>query len=330
MSDLKRADDRASAPPASLIAIGNMDGVHRGHRAVLERATREAGERGLEACLLTFDPHPASVLGAGAPPLLTTPERKRELLARHFPSLKLETVRFDADLAAKSPEAFVREILVGRLGARGVLVGENFRFGRARAGDLSTLEHLGGELGFTAAAVPLVSDEVGPISSSRVRDAVARGDVRTATELLGRPHMLSGEVTRGDQRGRTLGFPTANLTGVREALPASGVYAIAVDVACAPHDEEFVALSTGVANVGVRPTVDPSAAARPKVEAHLFEFDGDLYGARLRVHLIAALRPEQKFSDLEALRLQIQRDAASARARLAEAALSRADSAPWF
>jgi riboflavin kinase/FMN adenylyltransferase len=301
-----------ASPSAKIVAIGNFDGVHRGHQAVLVDAARDAEARGLDAALLTFSPHPAVALGRSAPPLLTTLPRKLELFARTAPTVTPIVERFDERFAAQSPEEFAREVLRERLGARVVVVGKNFRFGSDRAGDFETLTRLGEALGFSTRSHALLGDERGPWSSTRVREALRRGDVEEATRMLGRPHMLSGVVVRGDQRGRTIGVPTANVSMVDEALPAHGVYAVLVDREIEGKGE---ALAAGVANIGVRPTV-AEGEPRPNVEVFLFDFDGDLYGARLRVHLVARLRAEQKFSGLDALKAQIAVDVARARAAL--------------
>ncbi len=300
----------AAPPGGSLVVIGNFDGVHLGHRAVLETSSREARAHGLTTVALTFEPHPAVVLGRGAEPTLTTLERKIELLGRVCPELTVVVEPFTRELAALSPADFAERLLVRALSARVVVVGKNFRFGSGRAGDLETLEALGRKLGFEARAEPLHGDAHGPYSSSRIREAVAAGDLATVETLLGRPHALTGNVVRGAGRGRTIGVPTANLDGVAEALPPYGVYACVVDRL---EPGEARALAKAVINVGERPTV----GAGFSVEAHLFDFDGDLYGARLRLHLCARLREERRFSGLDELRAQIGRDMADAKDALA-------------
>lgn len=305
-----------SAPQGRLVAIGNFDGVHLGHQAVLAGAARDAAARGLEPVVLTFEPHPAAVIGRAAPPLLTPLPRKIELVQRAQPAVRVVVEAFDRAFAAQSPAAFAEEVLVRRLEAKLVIVGKNFRFGRARAGDFDVLAQLGAQLGFETRSHALVGDARGTFSSTRVRQTIAAGELDAARALLGRPHALSGTVVRGDQRGRTIGFPTANLDGCREALPPFGVYAVVVD----RLDEDDPAsgaargawLAAGVANIGVRPTVKEGAP--PSVEVNLFDVDADLYGARLRVHLIAHLRGERRFPGLDALREQIAKDAAAARA----------------
>jgi riboflavin kinase / FMN adenylyltransferase len=303
------------APQGQLVAIGNFDGVHLGHQAVLADAARDAATRGLEPVVLTFEPHPAAVIGRAAPPVLTPLSRKIELVKRAQPAVRVVVQPFDREFAAQSPDAFARDVLTRRLSARLVIVGKNFRFGRGRAGDFDVLAQLGEELGFETRSHALVGDQGGTFSSTRAREALAAGDLDAARTVLGRPHALSGTVVRGDQRGRTIGFPTANLGGHREALPPFGVYAVVVDRLDEDDPTSGASrgawLAAGVANIGVRPTVKQDAP--PSVEVNLFDLDADLYGARLRVHLLARLRGEQRFSGLDALRAQIAKDAAAAR-----------------
>jgi riboflavin kinase/FMN adenylyltransferase len=309
------AEPTPSGP--TLCAIGNFDGVHRGHVEVLQRAAREAALQGASPIALTFDPPPAVVLGRSPPVLLTTLERKIELIAETVPAIRVVVKTFDRDLAQHSAEQFASRVLVGELRAACVVVGQNFHFGRAREGDLGTLKKLGEKLGFTAHSTDIVGDVKGPWSSTRVRRAVAAGDLADVEAVLGRPHALTGTVVRGDQRGRTLGFPTANLGGVAELVPPHGVYAVLVERLDRPGVPR--ALGKGVANIGVRPTVGAGAS----IEAHLLDFqpandaDRDLYGARLRVYLVAYLRGEQKFESLDALRAQIDVDTCAAKALLA-------------
>ena len=290
----------------SLVAIGNFDGVHLGHQAVIEGAAAEARASGLSPLVLTFDPHPSEVLGRGVRAPLTILTRKVELIERLGPDLRVVVEPFTTELSQLTPAEFARDFVVGVLGARVVIVGENFRFGHGRAGDLDTLVALGREHGFAAHASSLSGDASGPYSSTRARAALANGDLAAVATVLGRPHSLSGSVVLGAQRGRTIGVPTANLDGVGEALPPYGVYAVLVDEVI---DGVARAHSTGVANIGLRPTVSGGFS----VEVHLFDFAGDLYGATLRVHLIARLRDERKFAGLDELKAQIALDAAQAR-----------------
>ncbi len=307
----------------SLVVVGNFDGVHRGHRAVIEAALSEARAGGLLPLVLTFDPHPAVVLGRSVRPPLTVLERKIDLIERIGADLRVVVEPFTLELSRLDPGQFAREFLVDLLCAKVVIVGENFRFGHQRAGDLSTLVTLGQELGFAARSSSLSGDAQGPYSSTRVRAALAAGDLPSVYGVLGRPHSLSGQVVHGAQRGRTIGVPTANLDGVGEALPPYGVYAVLVDRV--NEGGVSVALGVGVANIGLRPTV----SAGFSVEAHLLDFAGDLYGATLRVHLIEHLREERKFSGLDELKAQIQSDIQQARKALAEARPDPAAHGAW-
>lgn len=291
----------------SLVAIGNFDGVHRGHQAVVSQAVKLAQASSLSPLVLTFDPHPSQVLGRGALPALTTLERKVELLRRQSADLSVVVEPFTLPLAQMEPLEFARSLLVGGLSAKMVIVGENFRFGRGRRGDFAELSRLGEELGFRAQAAELERDAQGPISSTRVRSALERGALGEVEELLGRPHSLTGLVIPGQGRGRSIGVPTANLGELSEALPPHGVYAVLAD---RKTDDGFEALAGGVANFGVRPTL----GAGPSFEAHLFDLDQDLYGQELRVHLLSRLREERKFSGVDELRAQIGRDMDAARA----------------
>jgi riboflavin kinase/FMN adenylyltransferase len=313
---LLRIDEGAvQGAPACALVIGNFDGVHLGHQSVLREAVAEARARGLAACVLTFDPHPGAIVGAGAPPMLTTLERRAELMG----DVGVERVyvrTFDAVFAAWQAERFAEELVSRALRARVVVVGQNFRFGAGRAGDLALLRAVGARVGFEVRVHAIARDAHGPFSSSRARDAVAAGDLDEVGRVLGRPHSLSGTVVRGDERGRTLGFPTANLGDVFEMLPANGVYAVRVERFDAASGQ-YAPLAGGVTNVGLRPTLGGAAGEpRKTIETFVLGFSGDLYGERLRLQLVARLRPEQKFASLEELKDQIARDVAQARAKL--------------
>jgi riboflavin kinase / FMN adenylyltransferase len=273
---------------------------------VLAQALGFAKAGGLTPVVLTFDPHPAAVVGRGVLSALTTLPRKLELLCRHGEDLQVVVEPFNLTLAQTQPADFVERLLVQQLDAKLVLVGENFRFGRARAGDFAELSALGGRFGFQARATALEQDSVGPISSTRIRGALERGDLPEVERLLGRPHALSGVVVVGQGLGRSIDVPTANLGGIAEAPPPHGVYAVLVD---RKEASGFVRLAAGVANFGVRPTL----GAGPSFEVHLFDSALDLYGQALRVHLIERLREERKFSGLPELRAQIARDIEAAR-----------------
>lgn len=322
MTSAERAPSEKPARVPSLVVIGNFDGVHRGHRAVIGAALELATARELAPRALTFHPHPSEVLGRGVHPVLTPVERKVELLQRLSDELKVVVAPFTLELSRMTPREFVRHVLFEQLEAKVVIVGENFRFGHGRAGDLQTLRELGREFGFEARAEPLVGDELGLFSSTRAREALEQGELADVIRCLGRPHALSGTVVEGAQRGRTLGFRTANLADIREALPPYGVYACLVDLVEGGRGR---ALARGVMNLGVRPTLQAGYSA----EVHLLDWQGDLYGATLRVHLVERLRAEQRFSGLEALVEQIRRDAAAARERLAGAVPEPAANGAW-
>ncbi len=315
-------EDLAGRP--TLVAIGNFDGVHLGHRAVLSQAVHDALAQGLAPVALTFEPHPTVAVGRPPPACLTPVERKIELIRRVHPDMRVVVQHFDAQFASLSPEQFVRTMLVDQLHARGVRVGENFRFGSRRSGDLSTLFDMGRRFGFEAQIEPLLGDDHGRYSSTRARECIARGDLGAVRRVLGRPHAVSGQVVEGQRRARTLGFPTANLSWVHEALPPHGVYAVAVDRL--DSQGRAARLSTGVCNIGVRPTVDAGFA----VEVHLFDVDEDLYGSRLRAHLIHRIRSERKFPDIEALQAQIADDVAQARQSLVGLSPARDADDAWF
>jgi riboflavin kinase/FMN adenylyltransferase len=326
----------AAAPNGRAVVIGNFDGVHLGHRRVLERAAKhvDASHARRDLAVLTFEPHPAAVLGASAPPRLTRLSRKVELLARAGVDLVVAQ-RFDAAFAALTPEQFVDRVLIAGLGARVVCVGHDFRFGARRAGDLETLRSLGAARGYEIEMQEVVADDRGPLSSTRARASLASGDLDDVRAVLGRPHMLQGVVVAGDKRGRTIGFPTANLGDVEEALPAHGVYAVVVDRGIRASEvpgggDDFHAFARGVANVGMRPTI-AGGGVHPSIEVHLFDLapgDSDLYGDVLRVHLVARLRAEKRFPGLDALRAQIANDAAAARAVTSAIAMPERDA--WY
>jgi riboflavin kinase/FMN adenylyltransferase len=304
------------------VVIGNFDGVHRGHQAVLASALSLSENRALGPKVLTFNPHPAEVLGRGSRPVLTPIDRKVELLRRLGPELEVIVKPFTPELARRTPDEFVSGVLVEELFAKVVIVGENFRFGHDRKGDLGVLRQLGAKYGFEVRAEQLVGDEEGLFSSTRARDALERGDLAGVTRCLGRPHAISGTVIKGAQRGRSLGFPTANLASVREAIPPYGVYACLVDRV---DESGAKALARGVMNLGVRPTLDAGYSA----EVHLLDYEADLYGASLRLHLVERLRAEQRFPNLEALVDQIGRDAATARTLLERASPDLRANGAW-
>lgn len=290
-----------------VVALGNFDGVHVGHRAVIGRAVEEARSRGTRAVAATFDPHPRAVLRPGEEPrLLTTPEAREEMLLELGVD-EVRKIRFDRDLSRKSPGGFVHDVLVGELGAGVVVVGENFRFGHKAAGDFDDLRRHMRETGGEAVAVPILALGEG-VNSSRIRASISEGAAREAAELLGRPYSVRGEVVVGDRRGHTIGFPTANvLPDPRVLVPATGVYAGYVRVG----NQRYRACT----NVGVAPTFD---RRERKVEAHLLDYDGDLYGKTVDVAFLERLRPEKRFDSIDELKAQIAQDVEEARRLLAE------------
>jgi riboflavin kinase / FMN adenylyltransferase len=290
--------------PSPAVTVGNFDGVHRGHQALVSAAVGRARETGGVAVALTFDPHPARVLHPGrAPSALTTLDQKEEILGELGVDV-LAVLPFDASVAALAPEAFARVVLHETLGARDVVVGESFRFGRRREGDAHSLVARGRELGFAVHALPPVLEGGSPVSSSRVRKELAHGNVRAARSLLGRAYFVDAAVVRGEGRGRTIGVPTANLEPENEILPAPGVYA----ARCRLPGGGWRA---AVVNLGDRPTF---GGGRVTLEAHLVDFDGDLYGARVRLEFHERLRGEQRFDGASALVARIRQDVAEARA----------------
>jgi riboflavin kinase/FMN adenylyltransferase len=285
-----------------VVALGNFDGVHLGHQEVLRRAVEEGRRRGMRVVAATFHPHPRSVLGVGEAPKLLTPAGLRHEVLLRYGADEVVEIPFDLGLSKKSPHQFVGDVLVGQVGAEVVVVGENFRFGHRAAGDFGDLRRLLREAGGEAVAVEVRGVGVG-ISSTRIRALVSEGRVEEAAGLLGRPYVLRGEVVVGDRRGRTIGFPTANLLPDAEAVvPAHGVYAGFVLVG----DEQFAACT----NVGVAPTF---GRAQSRVEAYLLDFDGDLYGRFVDVGFTRRIRGEKKFSGVDELVAQIQRDVDEAR-----------------
>ncbi len=293
-------------PNGAVVTVGSFDGVHRGHRAVVAETVRRARAAGRASVLVTFEPHPLAVLRpAEAPARLTSAAERSAALAET--DLEYQVVLgFDAALAAMPPEQFVRDVLVGDCQARDLVIGHDHAFGRGRTGDRAMLEQLGQSLGFTVDTVgPVVLDgEV--VSSSAIREAVSRRDFRAAARGLGRPYRVSGAVVRGAQRGRTIGVPTLNVAPPQgKLLPPDGVYAVRVEWGGGVAD--------GMLNQGIRPTIGD---ARRWLEAHLFDFDGDLYGREIRIEWVAPLRDIRRFDSLEALRDQLGRDRDTARAAL--------------
>ena len=295
------------------VTIGNFDGLHLGHRAVLRRLVDRARALDLPAVVMSFEPTPREYfMGSAAPPRLASfREKFTGLVAQDVE--RLFCARFDAEMAALSPESFIRTYLVDGLAARYLAVGDDFRFGRNRAGDFSTLQAAGVAHGFVVEDTPTCTLDGVRVSSTAVREALAAGDLGLAKRLLGRHYGMTGRVIEGRRLGQTLGFPTANLRPGRRVLPVTGVFAVLV---LGVGDQPWPA----VANLGTRPTVD---GTEPLLEAHLFDFSGDLYGCRITVEFVARLRDERRFTDMPSLTAQMRRDAELARSILADAGYTR-------
>ena len=301
------ADERGA-----VVTIGAYDGVHLGHRALIGRVVAMAGELGAAAAVVTFDRHPATVVRpASAPKLLTDLDQKLELLAATGLD-RAVVLRFDEERSRESAEEFVEEVLVGCLRARAVVVGHDFHFGHRRRGNVPLLQEMGAELGFDVLGISLVADQAGqePVSSTRIRQLLAAGDVQAAARLLGRPHEVRGRVERGDARGRGLGFPTANVA-VPPAilLPAEGIYA-------GWYERQGGEVHPAAISLGRRPTFHHHDGVTV-LEAHLLDFDGDLYEERAKVRFVRRLRDDERFDSADGLTAQMARDVEATRLALA-------------
>ena len=295
-----------------VVTIGVFDGVHRGHAEIIGQAVATARERGVPSVLITFVPHPSEVVRPGShPPVLTTIVRRAELVEQ----LGIDVfcaLPFTLEFSRMPPDEFAHHALVERLHANAVIVGENFRFGHGAAGDVALLERLGRTFGFTAHGIALLRDgDDTPLSATYVRTCVQAGDMQAATDALGRPHRVDGVVERGDQRGRELGFPTANLrTDAWAAVPADGVYAGRV-VRLDEWGRTLAPLGTAAISVGTNPTFE---VRQRRVEAYVLDFDADLYGQALGVEFAERLRGMERFDGVDALVAQMHRDVARTRA----------------
>ena len=287
----------------AVLAIGNFDGVHLGHRALLAEARAMADAVGQPMCVLTFEPHPRTFFRPALPVFRLTPAGMRASLLAGLGCEGVVELAFGAALAGLDAEAFVDDILIGQLGAGGVAVGTDFRFGRGRTGDVAMLQQRLATCGVKTVALGAVADAGGvPISSSRIRDALQLGDITDANAMLGAPWTVRGEVVHGDKRGRLLGFPTANMVLPPDNRLRHGIYAVRVRIGSTWH--------AGVASFGRRPTFDDGA---PRLETFVFDFSGDLYGRVLEVAFAGWVRGEEKFACVEALVAQMQRDVEKAR-----------------
>ncbi len=296
------------ADTAAVLTIGNFDGVHLGHQALLSLLTDKARELGLPAVVLTFEPHPREYFSPADAPARLASLREKLLLLATAGVDRCHICRFDARLAAQSAASFIDDTLVRGLGVRHLYIGDDFRFGARRQGNFAMLQEAGARHGFGVESMPTLAVAGERVSSSAVRAALAEGDLAHAARLLGRPYSIAGRVAHGDKLGRQLGFPTANIQMKHRRPALSGVYVVSVEGLA-------VGTVTGVANIGLRPTATENGRAR--LEVHLFDWTQDCYGAHIRVHFLHRLRPEHKFPSLDALRAQIALDAQAARQWLA-------------
>ncbi|MTJ79868.1 MAG: bifunctional riboflavin kinase/FAD synthetase [Telmatospirillum sp.] len=293
------------------VALGNFDGVHLGHQAVIGKACQIGRDAGVVSGVMSFEPHPRALFAPGGAPFRLTPFRTKARLIETLGPDYLLMQRFDREFASLTAEDFIERVLVAGLGTRHVVVGYDYVFGKGRGGDVALLRQAAGSHGFDVTCVRPVETGDGLIySSTRIREALGSGQPREAERLLGRPWEIEGRVEHGDERGRTIGFPTANVELADYLHPAVGVYAVMAGI---DHGERTEWLP-GVANFGRRPTFDKADVL---LEVHLFDFNGDLYGRHLRVGLVEFLRPERKFNGLDALKTQIEEDCRAAREVLA-------------
>lgn len=300
-------DGPCLAPRGSIVAIGAFDGLHLGHQAILSEVRTRAEAQGLAPAVISFEPLPRAFFSKEPVPRLSGVREKAEGMTAAGIA-ELLSLRFDEALTQMSAEDFVRRVIVGRLAAREVWVGEDFRFGHRRGGDFALLQAMGAELDFTAHAVSPVVVDGERVSSSKVRTLLGESRFADAATLLGRPFVIEGHVEHGKQLGRTLGYPTANVHLPERVSPVRGIFAVRIGVGEGPCSWP------GVASLGVRPTVNE--VAEPLLEAHLFDFSGDLYGMRIAVEFVRKLRDEEKFDGLDALIAQMRQDEIAARQAL--------------
>jgi riboflavin kinase/FMN adenylyltransferase len=292
--------------PFPVVALGNFDGVHVGHQTILKAAIERADAARGSALAVTFDPLPSKVLSpTHAPRLILTPEDKYELL-RNFGLHGVVVLTFSRELSLLSPQEFVREYLCRRIGARVIVVGHNVSFGHARAGNAEVMQQLGCELGFETTIIGPIERGGMVVSSTRVREMVAAGEMKGVALLLGRPHFLRGSVVHGRERGRTIGFPTANILSRTECLPPDGVYATRVILEEGSYPS--------ITNIGMRPTFSEPERT---IEAHIFDFNRDIYDREVKLEIAERIRPERKFESAQALAAQITSDLKRAREILA-------------
>lgn len=303
---MERLDGGSAVPPrlrGAVVALGNFDGFHLGHQAVVGRAIERARAEGRPAIVATFDPHPKRFFKPDSTHFRLTTLDQRQRLFAHAGADAMLVFPFDAGLAGLTARGFAEDRLVARIGAGGVVTGADFTFGKGREGDVAALAELGGQLGFSADVVPPVTLDGETVSSSSIREHLRAGRPRDAARLLTRPFSIEGVVEGGARLGRTLGYPTANMVLLNYLRPAYGIYAVRARLVDGRQLD-------GVANLGIRPTIEPPLEL---LESFFFDFSGDLYGQQIEVSLIEYLRPEAKFHSLDALKVQMDQDAAQAR-----------------
>ncbi|QID18674.1 bifunctional riboflavin kinase/FAD synthetase [Nitrogeniibacter mangrovi] len=303
--------DAERAPTPCVLTIGNFDGIHLGHQALLRLLTTQAQALGLPAVVLTFEPHPREYFAPKQAPARLASLRDKLLLLAAAGVDATRIIRFNQRFASLSAEDFIERVLVNNLRVRHLIIGDDFRFGAGRKGDFAMLQAAGERFGFVVEAMTTHAHDGERVSSSAVRDALAKGELDRAAHLLGRPYSMAGLVMHGDKIGRTLGFPTVNIQLKGRRPPLSGIFNVQVE---GLRDDPV----PGVASVGVRPTIND--AGRPSLEVHLLDWNEDCYGAHLRVHFLHKQRDEEKYTSLEALTAQIARDVDNARAWFADRA----------
>ena len=304
-----RHEGGTALPPelaGCVVALGNFDGLHRGHQAVLAQARAVAQAIGRPAAFLTFEPHPRRFFRPDAPLFCLTPPDVKALIAQRFGLDGMITLPFDANLSQTAAHSFIEDLLIGSLGVGGLVIGHDFHFGKGREGSPAMIEAIGQRLGLPVKVVPALTEGGQPVSSSLIRDALRRGEVEIAAQMLGYQWLVRGVVRHGDKRGRELGYPTANLHLAPDCALRYGIYAVRMAVEGRVHD--------GVASFGSRPTFDDGA---PRLETFLFDFKGDLYDRVVDVELVGYVRDEAKFDSIEALIAQMDQDSLKARAMLA-------------
>jgi riboflavin kinase/FMN adenylyltransferase len=297
MRILRSIPHAANTPIA--LTIGNFDGVHLGHQGMLAQLRQSAQRLGMPACVMTFEPHPREFFAPDQAPVRLTSLREKLVLLAERGVDDVQVCRFNYAFAQIAAQEFIESILVRGLGVRWLQVGDDFRFGARRAGDFTMLKQAADRFGFEVAAMPSVMLDGERVSSTLVRNALAAGDLTLAGRLLGRPYSISGRVVRGDQLGRKLGFPTANVQMKHNRPPLTGIFAVKLQ-------DDTGAAQRGVASLGIRPTVKQQG--QPVLEVHVLDFDGDLYGRQVRVDFLHKFRDEEKYADLETLKRQIAID----------------------